>query len=159
MQPVARDSIEAVWEELCDLDQKASTALVQRFSQEQQFLLVYLYAQDEQFGGQGEDASMISLALLIWKLLARSPAQHVRDTAIEKAEAKNVRFLKRMDAGPELHQLDAVARQMHSYNQGELLGFCLEILISGNEDTPELAPEDIGVRLLTLKTMIDCLDR
>jgi hypothetical protein len=43
---------------LCGLDQTASTALVQRFSKEQPFLMLYLYAQDEQIGGQDEDASI-----------------------------------------------------------------------------------------------------
>ncbi len=34
-----------------------------------------------------------------------------------------------------------------------------EILMSGNEDTPELAPESIGLQMVWLKTVIDALDR
>ena len=45
------------------------------------------------------------------------------------------------------------------YNQREILVFGLEILMSGNEDTPELAPEGIGLEMVWLKTVIDALDR
>ena len=45
------------------------------------------------------------------------------------------------------------------YNQREILAFGIEILMSGNEETPELAPEDIGLEMVWLKTVIDALDR
>jgi hypothetical protein len=45
------------------------------------------------------------------------------------------------------------------YNQREILGFGIEILMSGNEDTPELAPEGIGLEMVWLKTAVDALDR
>ncbi len=31
--------------------------------------------------------------------------------------------------------------------------------MSGNEETPELAPEDIGLEMVWLKTVIDASDR
>ena len=46
MQAIQRDQIEEAWDEICDLDEKASTAFVQKFGQAQPFLLIYLYAQD-----------------------------------------------------------------------------------------------------------------
>ncbi len=42
---------------------------------------------------------------------------------------------------------------------GEILGFGIETLMSGNEDTPELAPEGIGLEMVWLKTAIDVSDR
>ena len=102
---------------------------------------------------------MISLALMIWKLLDDGSSRQVNDRAIEKAENKNVRYLERLDAGPEQNQLGAAAQLIKTYNQSEILGFCLEILMSGYEEAPDLAPEDIGLQFLTLKTLIDCLDR
>ena len=31
--------------------------------------------------------------------------------------------------------------------------------MSGHEDNPELAPEHIGLELLSVKTVVDCLDQ
>ena len=45
------------------------------------------------------------------------------------------------------------------YNQREILAFGIEILMSGNEETPELAPEGIGLEMVWLKTVIDASDR
>ena len=46
-----------------------------------------------------------------------------------------------------------------NYHQRELLGFALEVMMAGNEAEPELAPDRIGLELLCLKTVIDCLDQ
>jgi hypothetical protein len=43
--------------------------------------------------------------------------------------------------------------------QMPLLGAVLEALMEGNEEEPELLHEDIGLALLHLKTVIDCLDQ
>jgi hypothetical protein len=45
------------------------------------------------------------------------------------------------------------------YNQQPLLAFCIEILMAGDEETPELAPQRIGMELNWLKTVIDCFDQ
>ena len=33
------------------------------------------------------------------------------------------------------------------------------MLMSGNEEAPELAPESVGMGLIYLKTVVDCLDQ
>ena len=39
------------------------------------------------------------------------------------------------------------------------MGALLEALMQGHEDAPDLAPENIGMALVYLKTIIDCLDK
>jgi hypothetical protein len=67
-------------------------------------------------------------------------------------------------AGPDFQSQEArlawaLGRMYQDYNQREILAFGIEILMSGNEDTPELAPEGIGLEMVWLKTVIDALDR
>ena len=67
-------------------------------------------------------------------------------------------------AGPDFQSREArrawaLDRMCQDYNQREILAFGIEILMSGNEDTPELAPEGIGLEMVWLKTVIDALDR
>ena len=40
-----------------------------------------------------------------------------------------------------------------------LLTTAIESLMSGNEEEPEMVRESIGLELLHLKTVLDCLDR
>ncbi len=35
----------------------------------------------------------------------------------------------------------------------------LELLMAGYEEEPEFAPENVGIALIYLKTIIDCLDQ
>jgi hypothetical protein len=46
-----------------------------------------------------------------------------------------------------------------SYNQMPLLGMILSALMADYADEPELAPDNLGLALLHLKTIIDCLDQ
>ena len=48
---------------------------------------------------------------------------------------------------------------MNTVSRKEILGFGIEILMSGNVVTPELAPESIGLEMAWLKTVVDALDR
>jgi hypothetical protein len=55
--------------------------------------------------------------------------------------------------------VDAVQEMISTYNQMPLLGAMVEALMEGNEEEPEMAGENVGMSLLHLKTVIDCLDK
>ena len=78
---------------------------------------------------------------------------------IERAEDANPRTLEELDETSEFEWENSLRDLFRDYNQREILGFGIEILMSGNEDTPELAPEGIGLEMVWLKTVIDALDR
>jgi hypothetical protein len=78
---------------------------------------------------------------------------------IERAEDANTRSLEELDEASEFEWENSVRGLLQDYNQPEILGFGIEILMSGNEDVPELAPESIGLEMVWLKTVIDALDR
>ncbi len=48
---------------------------------------------------------------------------------------------------------------MKTATREQIAGFAVEVLMSGHEETPELAPESIGLQLLSVKTVLDCLDQ
>ncbi len=78
---------------------------------------------------------------------------------LEAAEDANLKFLEEMDAGSEMDFVAGMQKMVASYNQMPLLGAVLEALMQGHEEHPELAPENLGMVLLDLKTVIDCLDQ
>ncbi len=68
-------------------------------------------------------------------------------------------MMEEMDAGSEMDMMGSVGQLFANYNQMPLMGAVLEALMSDNEDQPDLAPENTGMALLYLKTVIDCLDQ
>lgn len=162
MNTVPRDLILESWNRQCDLDESASRELVQRFSNEQPALVVYLAAMSETLGDDAENSQLIPLALTIWESMTEAnngPLQTVDPDTIEKAESANMKMLEQLSDASEMEWTEAAGGILTGYNQQEILGTCLEILMSEDEENPELAPEHIGLELIWLKTLIDCLDQ
>jgi hypothetical protein len=78
---------------------------------------------------------------------------------LEAAEQANVKFLEDLEAGSEMDHMAGLQNLMATYNQVPLLSAVIEGLMSGNEEEPEMAGEGIGLALLHLKTVLDCLDQ
>ncbi len=161
MNSVSREEIIAVWTQLCDLDEAKTDALVKKFMTEQPALGIYLFANMQGMKEGAEHTRIVELAVAAWQAMSRSAGRRLPAATpeeIERAEDANTRTLDELDEASEFDWEDSVRNLLQDYNQREILGLGVEILMSGNEDTPELAPESIGLELVWLKTVIDALD-
>ena len=162
MKAVARKDVEAAWERLCALDESATDRLVKQFMEEQPALGIYLFASGESLEpGSLQESPLIDLVIAPWQVLTQAAGRRLTQITpkqIERAEEANTRALEQLEGASEFQQREAVQQTFEHYPQRELLGFGLEILMSGHEDNPELAPESLGMELLWLRTVIDCLD-
>ncbi|MCX6929731.1 MAG: hypothetical protein NT154_41940 [Verrucomicrobia bacterium] len=162
MNSVSREEIIDSWTRLCDLDETETDALVKKFMDEQPALGVYLFANLEEMEGEAEHTRIVELVVAAWQAMSESAGRRLLTATpedIECAEVANIRTLEQLDEGSEFEWQNSVQALNQDYNQREILGFGIEILMSGNEDTPELAPEGIGLEMVWLKTVIDALDR
>jgi len=162
MNSVSRDQILEAWARLCDLDETESDALVKKFMDEQPALGIYLFANMEGMEEGAEDTRIVELVVAAWQAMRKSAGRQLpvaTPEEIEHAEDANIRILEKLDEGSEFEWNNSVPHLFEDYKQREILVFGLEILMSGNEDTPELAPEGIGLEMVWLKTVIDALDR
>ena len=162
MNSVSREEITAAWARLCDLDEAETDALVKKFMEEQPALGIYLFANMEGMEGGAEGTRIVELVVAAWQAMSQSAGRQLPAATpeeIERAEDANARTLEELDEGSEFEWEDSVRDLLRDYNQREILGFGIEILMSGNEDTPELASENIGLEMVWLKTAIDALDR
>lgn len=161
MQTVPRDLILEVWERQCALDLEPTRTLMMRFLEEQPAVGIYLTANDEQLGDEAEQSQLIPLAATVWESMTLTRGRRmkmVRPKVIDRAETTNLLTLEKLDEGSELDWHKSAEQLLTGYNQQPLLTFCLEILMADDEETPELAPERIGMEWLWLKTIIDCFD-
>ena len=162
MKPFSREQIEAAWDRLCDLDEKQSAAFSQKFLKAQPALGIYLLASNEEMGEEAEQSPLIELTMALWDAMTQTagkPLPEITPEDIESAEDANSGMLESLGDGSEFQMHDAAARLITSFNQSDILGFCVEVLMQDNADQPELAPERVGLELLVLKTVIDCLDK
>jgi hypothetical protein len=65
---------------------------------------------------------------------------------IERAEDENT--LEKLEEACESEWENAVRDLFKDYSEREILGFGIGVLMFGNEDTPELAPESIGLEMV-----------
>jgi hypothetical protein len=152
-----------VWERLCDLDREETAALVKRFMEEQPAVGVFLSASSEiLYEKEAERSPVVDLVIACWQAMvevAGHPLKTVTPDDLEQAEDANANTLQRLEEGSEIEGERAARESFQKYNQRELLGFGIEMLMSGHEENPELAPDSVGLEMLWLKTVLDCLDQ
>jgi hypothetical protein len=163
MESVPTAVIAEVWQEQCELDETDAQSLVKRFFDEQPALGLYVAAVEEQFENEeGEASNLIPLAAAIWQAMSRQRGyafDTIEPETVDEIDDENVEALISLGNNSETGQQQVAARVAFTHPQADLLRFCTEILMAGNEQTPELAPDRIGLDFLTLKTLIECLDR
>ena len=162
MNTIPRQLVIEVWERQCALGENEALALMKQFFEEQPALGIYLHVCDEQLGQEAANSQLIPLAATIGEAATRTRGKRlkaVRPKTIELAEAANTRMLEKLEDVSEFEWQETVERMFLGYHQQPLLAFCIEILMANDEETPELAPQRIGMELIWLKTVIDCLDQ
>lgn len=159
MQQVPRETIEAVWEQQAEYSEEEWSQWVDQFAQEQPSLLVYLGAADQAVrDAEDEGSELMPLAALIYdSLRSRFSLPVIDPETIEVAEDTNIALLRSLDNASEAEHHAVVESLVNNYPQSPMIAFIMERLMEGNEDTPELAPDHVGMELLYLKTMIDAL--
>lgn len=161
MKTIPQEAVVAAWDQMCDMSEGQARQLAERMQKEQPFLMVYLLAGEQEEDDERNKGSLLELGAFVWSLMAKRHGKLRTVTAeeIEAAEAANVRELERLEESSEAEWAETCAAMLEKGNQGPLLGVLVELLMSGNEETPELAGDDVGVGLLHLKTAVDCLDQ
>jgi hypothetical protein len=162
MQTVPREIIQDTWNRLCDLDEKGSAQLSQEFFKAQPALGIYCAAQNENLGDEGEDSPMIELTIAFWQAMtqvAGGPVPMAMPEEIEAAEEATTKQLETLEEGSEMDQQTHARRTIENHNQRELLRFGIGILMARHEEAPELAPDSLGLEMIWLNTVVECLDR
>ena len=161
MNTVSGKLIERTWNRLNEATPEDLQAAVERMMAEQPFLAAYLLAVEDVHLPEAERGQVILIALFLWEVMSagRPPLRSVSQEEIEAAEEANIRFLERLESGSEMDYLDSVQELLDTYNQGPLLQAVIEAIMSEHGEDPDAAPEGVGMALLHLKTVLDCLDQ
>lgn len=161
MRTVPPEIVHEIRDRLADTNPEEVQQLMDRMADEQPLILAYLMASQEQLGQGAQEGLLLVLGALIWESFSaiQSPLPQVAEDELDQAEETNIRMLETLAEDSEFGYLEAVEKMMTTYNQMPLFGVVLEELMSDFEDEPELADDYVGLAMIYLKTVIDCLDR
>jgi len=156
--------IDRKWKRLNQATEEDTQRFIDEMARSQPFILAYLMAVEETLRGEKEAeerGGLLLLGVMLWQVLsAEQPdLRKVTIEELEQAEKANLKFIEELEAGSEMDYTNALTNLMETYNQTPLLLVVIEALMGGNDEEPELAQESIGLELLHLKTVLDCLDQ
>lgn len=161
MKTIPAAVIHEAWQRVNTSSPDEARSLAERMQQEQPFIMVYLLAAEGSTPDEKNRGRLLMLGATIWQIMSGSgpPLRQVGDVELETAEEANIRALEDLENDSQVAYMAAMQRLISHYNQMPLLGAVVEALMDGHTDEPHLAPEHLGLALIHLKTVIDCLDR
>ena len=159
MKTVPDKFVEKTWKRVTEASPEDAQAMLDQMAKTQPFVFAYLMAVDETLNDDEQRGQLLLIGLAVWESLKKEAPQRVIPVEeIQAAEELNLKFLEGLEAGSEMDYINAMHHLMSSYNQMPLLGSVIEALMEGDEEEPELANENLGLALVHLKSVIDCLD-
>lgn len=161
MAPIPQEVVDQIWDEVVSTPPEAAEDEFHRVLETQPALASYLLALDEELLPPDEQGSLMMIGYCVLRIMGRDgkSLREIEPEEIEEAEEENFALLEKLGEGSECDLMEAVNKLMLTYPQAPLLGTVLEALMEGDEETPEDAPENVGLLFLHLKSVIDCLDR
>lgn len=160
MKTIPDKVIERTWNRVTEAAPEEAQRLLDGMAKAQPFIFAYLMAVDETLYEDEQRGQLLLIGLIVWEALRKEASSEVVSIEdIQAAEAANLGFLEELEAGSEMDYMEGMQGLIKSYNQMPLLGAVVEALMEGNEEEPELANENLGLAMVHLKSVIDCLDR
>lgn len=161
MKTISGKIIDRTWKRINEASEEEGQRLLDAMAKQQPFVVAYLMAVEETLMGEEERGQLILIGLILWQIVSDQKAdlRQVTMDDLEAAENINLKFLEELDAGSEMDHMAGLQNLLSTYNQVPLLSAVIESLMADNEEEPEMANENIGLALLHLKSVLDCLDQ
>ncbi len=161
MNTISGKIIDRTWKRINEATEEEGQRLLDEMAKQQPFVVAYLMAVEETLMGEEERGQLILIGLILWKILSeqKTGLRQITMDDLEAAENGNLKFLEGLEEGSEMDHLAGLQNLLATYNQVPLLSAVIESLMADHEEEPELANENIGLALLHLKSVLDCLDQ
>ena len=161
MKTISGKIIDRTWKRINEASEEEAQRLLDLMAKQQPFIVAYLLAVEETLMGDNERGQLMLIGLILWEILSteNSSLRQITMDDLEAAEQVNIEFLEELEAGSEMDHMAGLQNLMTTYNQTPLLSAVIESLMAEDAEEPELASENIGLVLLHLKTVLDCLDQ
>ena len=161
MNTISGKIIDRTWKRTNEATEEEGQRLLDVMARQQPFVVAYLMAVEETLMGEEDRGQLILIGLILWQVVSaeKPDLRQITMDDLEAAETRNLKFLEEMEAGSEMDHMAGLQNLLATYNQVPLFTVVIEALMGGNEEESELVGENIGLALLHLKSVLDCLDQ
>ena len=160
MDPIPEDVVDNTWRVMSRMKSARMTRLVEKMSIRQPVLLAYLMAAGEaDFLTEEEKESLLYMGVVIWRIMSKGdrPLYQITERLLDKMEVRNERMLEFLSGESSGDFISSVEMIFKNYNQSQVLRYVVEGLMEEDEGN-EFSEDGKGYMLVSLKTIIDCLD-
>lgn len=136
--------------------------IIHRIGQEQPVILAYLMAAGDDLFNQEERELLLYLGVVIWLIMTngKTGLKKISERTLEKIEDTNFKMIEYLEGEPDGNFARTVELIYGNYNQPAVLKYAVESLMeSMEEDEALIRNENLGMMLIYLKVVIDCLDK
>jgi hypothetical protein len=161
MKTIPPSLVEETWNYLADAEQDEITDEVAEFHDEQPAITAFLDAAEKSSLREEDQGMFTFYGLWIWLSFKEAGAEFdtITGDTLAAALAQNHADLGSLDLAGDAQWMAQAAKMTKSYNQMPMLAGLMQLLTSDMEDGEERAEDAVGLSILHLKTVIDCLDR
>jgi len=172
MNKVSIDKVEEIWDAVSAYEPEEISEAIEKLVTEQPDLYEYLESAPDEFSDP-EVNFQICLGLVVYEAMkSANPILPTIawDDLIEQEEA-NVTMLQSLEGESDGDGLAVVQEMYSNYPQPEILGSLSAMLMADEEedmdeeeamemeDAPQISAENKGSIFITLKTVLDCLNK
>lgn len=160
--PITLDFIEELLDTFNEMSDPDLEEIFREFQQEQPHIVAFLFAAQEDDLEEEEREYMFYLGLQVWYVFvnAYENVATVSETLIDEVDLDNDDLYQQLDQESEEGLEELVENLYGRYPQWDLLQYCLLAIIESDQEEDEILYDDSkGLVLVSIKTVIDSLDR
>ena len=100
MKPISEHIVDSAWQEMAGLEIDEIRAMVDKMSEEQPYVLVYLMAAGEEGFSDEEREILLYIGMVVWRIMLQgdTPLPQVDEQMLDTAEAANFEMLEALGA-------------------------------------------------------------
>jgi hypothetical protein len=154
------EEIDQSWKKMEKLELGDVPKLVNNLGNDQPFILTYLMATGNEILDQQEREALLFMGVMIWHIVSEniSEVPEITLDMLEECDEKNMAMLEYLAGEPDSEFMDTTESIMAKYHQAELLRYIIDRLMEEPDKGITLNADNIGMMIIYLKTIIDCLD-
>ena len=152
--------VQDVWDALCDATRDEIHAWNADFRRRQPAIVGFLRAAEEEIFQDDDRGALLLHGLWAWRafLAAHHEPREIDEDDLEAAYTANERTMFELEASTAANVMDTAADWTETYRQMPLLAAILQQAMSGDLAETRRVDDFLGLIILHMKTVIDCLD-
>jgi hypothetical protein len=159
MRPISAESVEQTAQRIENFSVRQGEQLTRRLMEEQPLIMAYLMAVDNDLLNEEEREWLFFLGTAVWQMMTQgdAPLPQVTEQTVEQVEAANQQAFEALADESDEAARTAMEKLLCDYNQPGVLKYVITALMESAQEEG-VRQDNLGVLMLDLKTVIDCLD-